>query len=61
MVASFCCCGKKPITMDVDMDKTAFAIGESIKFRLHISNMSNTSLDGIRVGLIRVNNFQFNL
>ncbi|CAH0562296.1 unnamed protein product [Brassicogethes aeneus] len=49
-VCSLCCAGG-PVSCDVYLDKYAFVIGETINVKIKILNVSNVSVDGVRVNL----------
>ncbi|CAG9821144.1 unnamed protein product [Phaedon cochleariae] len=44
-----CCCASDPITMNVEYQKEAFVLGERAKIKVDITNMSNTSLEGLQL------------
>ncbi|XP_018576804.1 arrestin domain-containing protein 3 [Anoplophora glabripennis] len=45
------CCTSGPITMEVHLQKEAFVVGEVAKMRVDITNMSNKSIESVRVKL----------
>ncbi|CAG9821143.1 unnamed protein product [Phaedon cochleariae] len=44
-----CCCAGDPITMNVQLQKEAFVLGELAKIKVDFTNMSNTTLDGLEL------------
>lgn len=44
-----CCCTSDPITMDVHLEKEAFVVGEVANVKVHITNMSNDSIESVNL------------
>ncbi|XP_057662386.1 arrestin domain-containing protein 2-like isoform X2 [Diorhabda carinulata] len=46
-----CCCASDPITMEVNLEKEAFVVGEVAKIKVDITNMSNESIVELNVSM----------
>ncbi|XP_050501292.1 arrestin domain-containing protein 17 isoform X5 [Diabrotica virgifera virgifera] len=46
-----CCCASDPLTMEMRLEKEAFAMGEKMKVNVRIVNLSNTTVPRVELNL----------